>query len=104
MEEVILMQGLDVPDAEGDDVDRRTVLGLACIAAVKPDCTDLEAAASVARAFVEEHPDVYLDPLVTEHALSDVLNAGEAKTRPSTGSALKLPKACQRRLVRIGQR
>ena len=99
MEEVILMQGLDVPDAEGDDVDRKTVLSLACIAAVKPDCTDLEAAASVAKAFVAESPDVYLDPLVDEHALADVVNAGEAKQAAEYALSVKLAKARKKLVV-----
>lgn len=52
---------------------------MACIAAIKPYCTDIEAAAYVAKAFVAYSPDVYLDRLVSDQALPDVLNAGEAK-------------------------
>jgi len=99
LEEVLLMNGQDVPDAEGDEVDRKTVLSMACIAAVKPGCTDLEAAASVAKAFVAENPDAYLDPLVDEHALSDVLNAGEAKKAAGYELSVKLVKAKKKLVV-----
>ena len=72
LEDLLLMKGKKVPDGDEDDIDRRTDLQMACIAAIKPDCTDVEAAAYVEKAFVIEHPDVNLDPLVTDQDLSDV--------------------------------
>ena len=104
LEDVLLMKGKDVPDGDEEDFDRRTVLSIACIAAVKPGCTDLEAAASVAKAFVEENPDVYLDPLVSEHALSDVLNAGEAKKAAEYGLSVKIAKAKKTLVVHTRKR
>ena len=62
LEDLLMMKGKKVPDGDEDDIDRRTDLSMACIAAIKPDCTDIEAAAYVAKAFVAENPDVYLDP------------------------------------------
>ena len=46
--------------------DRRTDLKMACVAAIKPDCTDVEAAGYVEKAFIIEHPDANLDPLVSD--------------------------------------
>ena len=59
LEDLLMMKGMKVPDGDEDDIDRRTDLSMACIAAVKPDCTDIEAASYVAKAFVAENPDVY---------------------------------------------
>ena len=99
LEDLLLMKGKKVPDGDEDDIDRRTDLQMACIAAIKPDCTDVEAAAYVEKAFIIEHPDVNLDPLVSEQALSDVLNAGEAKKAAEYALAVKIAKA-QKKLVR----
>ena len=99
LEDLLLMKGKKVPDGDEDDIDRRTDLQMACIAAIKPDCTDVEAAAYVEKAFIIEHPDVNLDPLVSEQALSDVLNAGEAKKAAEYALAVKMAMA-QKKLVR----
>ena len=93
------MKGKKVPDGDEDDIDQRTDLSMACIAAIKPDCTDIEAAAYVAKAFVAENPDVYLDPLVSEQALSDVLNAGGAKEAAEYELAVTTTKAKNKRVV-----
>ena len=88
-----------MPDGDEEDLDRKTDLPMACIAAIKPDCTDIAAAASVAKAFAEEHPDVNLDPLVSEHDLIDVLNPGEAKQGAEYGLRVKLAKAKKKLVV-----
>jgi hypothetical protein len=79
MEDLLEKLGCERPGGDEDDVDRKTELAIACIAATKPDMSDVEVAACIARAFVEEHPDCYSDVLVDNDALTDVVNAGEAK-------------------------
>ena len=78
--------GKVVSDDDQDDIDRRTDLQMACIAAIKPDCTDVEAVAYVEKAFIIEHLDVNVDPLVSEQASSEVLDAGGLIKLPSTRS------------------
>ena len=77
----------------------RTDLSMACIAAIKPDCTDIEAAAYVAKAFDADNSNVHLDPLVSEQALSDVFNAGEAKEAAEYELAVKTTKAKKKLVV-----
>lgn len=79
LEDLLVHCDRALPDCDADDLHRRTDLILAAIAAIKPDMTDVEAAACVARCFVEENPDCYAELLVDAEALSDVVNAGEAK-------------------------
>ena len=79
LEDVLALKGKPLPICENESLHRRTDLTLACIAAVKPETTDVEAAACIARAFVAENPDCYADLAVDADTLSEVLNAGEAK-------------------------
>lgn len=89
LEDLFMMNGKKVPDGDEDDIDQRTDLPMACIAAIKTDCTDIESAAYVAKGITAENPDLYLDPLVSEQALSEVLNAGAAKTLAEHEIAVK---------------
>ncbi len=79
MEELLITRGKELPEGDEEETHRKTDLALACIAATKPDITDTQAAACIARAFVEENPDCYATLEVDVEALSDVVNAGEAK-------------------------
>ena len=79
MEELLVSRGKSLPDDDEEDGNRRTESTMACIAATKPDITYTEAAACIARGFVEEHPDCYATLQVDEDALRDVSNAGEAQ-------------------------
>ena len=76
---MLALSGKELPICENESLHRRTDLTLACIAAIKPETTDEEAAACIARAFVAEHFDCYADLAVDVGTLSEVLNAGEAK-------------------------
>ena len=78
-EQFLLLKKKTVPADEGDEEDRKTELALACIAAIKPELTDVEAASLINLAFVLEHADCYEDSYVDPDAMSEVLNAGESK-------------------------
>ena len=79
MEDLLTMKGKEVPeDDDAGDLHRKTMLSMACIAAIKPAMTDREASACVARRFLKENPDCYADVLVDSDIFKDVLNAGEA--------------------------
>ena len=92
MEDLLMAKG-KVPPACTEDLHRKTELALACIAATKPDMTDLEASASIARAFVAENPDCYADLAVSSDALCEVLNAGEAKAAVEYANSVQKVKA-----------
>ena len=53
----------------------------------------------MAKAFAAENPDVYLDTLVSEQALSMVLNAGEAKEVAEYELAVNITKAKKKLVV-----
>ena len=78
-EDLLAAKGKAVPDGDDDGLHRKTELALACIAAVKPDLTDVEASTLINKAFVEEHPDTYQELRIDPEALGDVLTANEAK-------------------------
>ena len=65
-------------DAKSDD-HRRTDLVLAAISAIKPDLTEKEASACVARGFLHDIPDAYADLYVPPDMLGEVLVPGEAQ-------------------------
>ena len=93
LEDVLISMGKVVPVCESESLHRRTDLAMACIAATKPDCTDVEAAACIAHAFVAENPDCYADLPVDSDTLSEVLNAGEAKAMAEYAHGLEKLKA-----------
>ena len=93
MEELLVSRGKSLPDGDEEDGNWRTELAMACIAATKPDMTDTEAAACIARGFVEEHPDCYATLQVDEDALRDVSNAGEAQKIAEVVAAVEAVKA-----------
>ena len=64
------------------------------------DCTGVEAAAYAENAFIIGHPDATLDPLMSEQALPDVLNAGESKNVAEYDLAGKVAKA-KKKLARL---
>ena len=72
-------RGKAIPEGDEEENSWKTELTMACLAAIKPDMTDTEAAACIARGFVEEHPDCYATLQVGEEQLKDVCNAGEAQ-------------------------
>ena len=79
MEELLTSRGKANPEGDEEDNSWKTELTMACLVAIKPDMTDTEAAACIARGFVEEHPDCYATLQVGEEQLKDVCNAGEAQ-------------------------
>lgn len=79
MEELLTSRGKAIPEGDEEDNSWKTELTMACLAAINPDMTDTEAAACIARGFVEEHPDCYATLQVEEEQLKDVCNAGEAQ-------------------------
>ena len=68
-----------VPEEHGPDLDRKTILAMACIAAIKPDMSAENVSKNLNAAFVAENPDCYADLQVDEDVLSDVVDKGEAK-------------------------
>ena len=79
MEELLTSRGKAIPEGDEEDNSWKTELAMACIAAIKPDMIDTEAAACIARGFVEEHPDCYATLEVVEEQLKYVYNAGETQ-------------------------
>ena len=79
MEELLTSRGKPIPERDEEGNIWKTELTLACLAAIKPDMTDTEAVACIARGFVEEHPDCYATLQVGDEQLKDVCNAGEAQ-------------------------
>ena len=59
----------ELPEEGGPDQDRKTNLALACIAAIKPDMSAENAAKTLNKAFIAEHPDCYADLEVNEDVL-----------------------------------
>jgi hypothetical protein len=68
-----------VPAGSEDEKHRKTILSMACIAAIKPDLRSEEVCNIVNKAFIAEHPDCYASLHVDEDALTDVVDKGEAK-------------------------
>ena len=78
-EALLLSKGKSVPPGEEEDVDRKTQLALACIAAIKPDMKSEEVAQKINQGYLLENPDCYAELNFDEDALNDVLDKGEAK-------------------------
>ena len=79
LESLLLAKGKSLPVEDEADSDRKTLLAMACIAAIKPDWTEDKVIGCLSMAFAEENPDYYHEKFVDTTALSDVLNAGEAQ-------------------------
>ena len=76
MEELLTSRGKAIPEGDEEDNSWKTELTMACLAAINPDMTDTEAAACIARGFVEEHPDCYATLQVGEEQLEDGIDNG----------------------------
>jgi len=89
-------KGKPVPEGDEDGLHRKTELALACIAAIKPDMYDVEAAACINKAFIMENPDCYKDLLVDPEALGDVLTSVEAKKMAEYTATVETVKVTQK--------
>ena len=78
-EKVLLEKKKALPDGGEEDIDRKTTLTLACIAAIKPALSAEDASAAVNKAFLAENPDCYATLQVDADTLGDVVDKGEAK-------------------------
>ena len=94
-EDLLANKGKPVPDGDEGSIDRKTDLALACIAAIKPDLTDVEAATRLNTAFIAEHPDCYAELLVDVESLEDVLPSTESKKVAEYEASVKMVKAKQ---------
>ena len=79
LEKLLGRKKKSLPEEVGPDLDRKTSLALACLAAIKPDLSAEDASKTVQAAFIAENPDCYADLEVNEDVLSDVVDKGEAK-------------------------
>ena len=70
IEQLLLDKGKTIPPVDDETDDRKTALALACIAAIKPAYTDVQAARCLAKSFVLENPDIYADDLVDPDLLA----------------------------------
>ena len=61
MEELLTSRGKVIPEGDEEDNNWKTELTMACLAAIKPDMTDTEAAACIARGFVDGAPKLLRD-------------------------------------------
>ena len=70
--------GLEVPEGYDDsEHDHKTALTLPLLAQLLPDISDLEAAASLNRAFIEEHPNCYSDLYIDPECLLECVDKTE---------------------------
>ena len=79
LEAVLTLKKKPIPVEDEEDSDRKALLTISCIAAIKPDLHEDKVIASLTKAFSEEHPEYYHDKCVDTTALSDVLNATEVQ-------------------------
>ena len=75
MEELLTSRGKAISEGDEEDNSWKTELTMACLAAIKLDMIDTEAAACIARGFVEVHSDCYATLQVGEEQLKHVCNA-----------------------------
>jgi hypothetical protein len=78
-ERVLKMKGKPIPPGDEEDNDRKTILALACISAIKPDTRAEDAAAAINFAFLAEHPDCYARLQVDPAMLADVVEKTEVE-------------------------
>ncbi|CAK0869638.1 unnamed protein product, partial [Prorocentrum cordatum] len=88
LEDYPITKGRAVPPAGGDEVDLKTDLAFACLAATKPGMSDAQAAESVARGLAAEHPDCHSDLYVSPEILGEVPAPGEAKVAHENAARL----------------
>ena len=79
LEQLLTHKTKPLPVEDEEDSDRKTLLAMACIAAIKPDITMDKAVGYLNTAFAEENPDYYHDKYVDTTALSDVLVQSEVQ-------------------------
>lgn len=91
--EVLVFKGKAIPPGDEDGQDRKTILAIACIAAIKPDLTDIEAAHRINLAFIAENPNYYGDLLIDPDSLAEVVEKTEAKTIAERAAAAEVVKA-----------
>ena len=84
-ERLLKLKHKPLPDIDEED-DRKAELAMACMAAINPHMTDVEAADAIHCGFLLENPDDHSAIHVDEDALEDVLNAGE-KAKLKEGEA-----------------
>jgi len=92
-QEVLAFKKKDLPPGDEDGQDRKTILAIACIAAIKPDLTDVEAAHRINIAFIEEHPNYYGDLLIDPDSIAEVVEKTEAKQIAERAAATAVVRA-----------
>ena len=70
----------EVPDAVNEDIDLKCELQMACLHAVNPQLTDVEAASSLHKAFLLENPTYGNDIEIPVEELGEVITGSEKKT------------------------
>ena len=81
-EALLLDMHHDVPVPDGDAPDRKTELAFACMKAIEPDWTDVQALHALNRAFLLENPDTYSDLRThTKHVEEVVTNVERQKVQ-----------------------
>ena len=71
-----------------EDVDRKTELQMACIAAVDPTLNETQATLALHNSFMIENPDTYSELMVPPELIQEVVAPGEAKAVSGYATAL----------------
>jgi hypothetical protein len=88
MENVLTAKKKDVPVHVDEDVDRKTELQMACIAAVDPTLNETQATLALHNSFMIENPDTYSELMVPPELIQEVVVPGEAKAVSDYATAL----------------
>lgn len=76
---LLLSKGKSLPDGSETEYDRKTLLTMHCISAIKPDLDTEAVSKAINKAYLLENPDCYANVQVDADALGDVLDKGETK-------------------------
>ena len=82
-----------VPDDDEENMDRKTVLAIECIAAIQPALTAEDVCKAINVAFLAENPDCYADLKVDADALSDVVDWGDKQKMEQYTAEVALSRA-----------
>lgn len=87
------MMKKQVPDDDEENMDRKTVLAIECIAAIQPALTAEDVCKAINVAFLAENPDCYADLKVDADALSDVVDWGDKQKMEQYTAEVALSRA-----------
>lgn len=82
-----------VPEAVNEDIDFKCELQMACLHAVNPELTDVDAASSLNKAFLLENPTYGSDIEIPVEELGEVITGSEKKELQRVVDALQAVKA-----------